>query len=236
MIRCLIVDDEPLSLDVLERYINDIPDLELAGRSLDAFDAMTKLKELEVDLLFLDINMPKLSGINMLKSIEVHPEVIITTAYPEYAVEGFELDVLDYLVKPISFERFVKAVKKAQKKLQEEATIQSIGDQSFIMVKVNKKLYKIPHSEIKYVESMGDFVKIHTRDKVHIVSNTLKNIEEELPGNKFIRTHKSYIISIDRIKYLEGNQIRVDTIFLPIGLTYKESLLQRLDIDKNKKG
>lgn len=234
MIRCLIIDDEPLSLDILEKYISDIPDLELAGKSLDAFDAIDKLQENEVDLMFLDINMPKLSGINMLKTLKEHPEVIITTAYPEYAVEGFELDVIDYLVKPISFERFLKAIHKAQKKLREQNDIQSQDENSFIMVKSGKKHYKILFSDIKYVESMGDFVKVHTETKTHIVSNTLKNINEELPKSKFIQIHKSYIISLERIEYLEGNQVKIDNNFVPIGLTYKVQLLQKLEIDRSK--
>jgi DNA-binding LytR/AlgR family response regulator len=233
-IKCLIVDDEPLSLDVLEKYISDIPDLELVGRCLDAFEAMAKIKETETDLMFLDINMPKLSGINMIKSIDNLPEVVFTTAYPEYAVEGFELDVLDYLVKPISFERFVKTINKVQKKFQDHQH-KAIGNtQSFIMVKSNKKLYKVLFLDIKYVQSMGDFVKIYTQEKVYISSDTLKNIEAQLQLDMFVRTHKSYIISLNAFKYIEGNQVRIGEEFLPIGLTYKSALLNALDIKNSK--
>lgn len=226
-LRCLIVDDEPLSLDILEKYIHDIPGLDLAGRCLDAFEALEQLKTTPVDLLFLDINMPKLSGINMVKSMSNLPEVIFTTAYPEYAVEGFELEVLDYLVKPISFERFLKAIDKAQAKLQKDNNgVKS----SFIMIKSNKKLYKVPFNKIKYIQSMGDFVKLFTHEKAYISSETLKNIAQLIPNSDFIRIHKSYIISINSIQYIEGNQVKIGEVNLPIGLTYKEKLLQILDI------
>lgn len=226
-IRCLIVDDEPLSLDILEKYIQDIPSLDLAGKCLDAFEAMEQLKTTPVDLLFLDINMPKLSGINMVKSMSNLPEVIFTTAYPDYAVEGFELEVLDYLVKPISFERFLKAVSKTQAKLQKD---NDRVKSSFIMIKSNKKLYKVPFSKIKYIQSLGDFVKIFTPEKVYISSETLKNIVQHIPTSDFIRIHKSYIISINSIQYIEGNQVKIGEVNLPIGPTYKEKLLQILDI------
>jgi two-component system LytT family response regulator len=229
IIRCLIVDDEPLSLDVLEKYIHDIPGLELVGRCLNAFEAMEKINESEIDLLFLDINMPKLSGINMVKSIKNLPEVIFTTAYPEYAVEGFELEVLDYLVKPISFERFLKTIGKAQKKI--ESSQDEVGaNPQFIMVKSDKKHYKLPFSEIRYIQSMGDFVKIHTIGKVYISSDTLKNIETQLPKNQFVRIHKSYIISIEAFRYIEGNQVKIGEESLPVGQTYKDALLKALDI------
>lgn len=228
-LNCLIVDDEPLSLDVLEKYIQDIPVLQLTGRCLDAFSALKMLKETEVDLLFLDINMPKLSGINMVKTMDELPEVVFTTAYPEYAVEGFELEVLDYLVKPISFERFVKTINKAQKKFEANAS-RSMKPQDFMMVKSNKKLYKVSLQEIIYIQSMGDFVKIFTKEKVYISSDTLKNISAQLPDQQFIRIHKSYVISLIAFKYIEGNQVKIEDDYLPIGLTYKDRLLKALDI------
>jgi DNA-binding LytR/AlgR family response regulator len=228
-LKCLIVDDEPLSLDILEKFIGDIPDLELAGRCLDAFEAMKVLKVSDIDILFLDINMPKLSGINMVKSMGKLPEVVFTTAYPEYAVEGFELEVLDYLVKPISFERFVKTINKARKKLESTAS-KPVTPAGFIMIKSNKKLYKVALTDLKYIQSMGDFVKVHTGEKVFISSETLKNISSQLPEKQFIRIHKSYIISLEAVKYIEGNQVKIDDEYLPIGLTYKEDLLRALDI------
>jgi len=228
-LKCLIVDDEPLSLDVLEKYIHDMPELELIGRCLDAFDAMKKLKETDIDLVFLDINMPKLSGLSMVKSMDHLPEIVFTTAYPEYAVEGFELEVLDYLVKPISFERFVKTINKTQKKLGNH-TSKSMAAPAFIMVKSDKKFYKVPLSDIKYIQSMGDFVKIYTDKKVYISSDTLKNVVKQLPDKIFIRIHKSYIISLNAFRYMEGNQIKIGDEFLPVGLTYKDELLKVLEI------
>lgn len=230
ILKCLIVDDEPLSLDVLEKYIHDMPGLELVGRCLDAFEAMEALKSHEVDVVFLDINMPKLSGINMVKSMDVLPQIIFTTAYPEYAVEGFELDVLDYLVKPISFERFVKAVGKAQKTLDAQAEKTATALQSFLMIKSNKKLFKVQFMDIKYIQSMGDFIKVFTKEKVFISSDTLKNIITQLPKSEFIRIHKSYVISLNAFKYIEGNQVIIGDETLPIGLTYKDALLKALDI------
>lgn len=226
-LKCLIVDDEPLSLDVLEMYIKDTPGLVLAGRCLDAFAAMAVLKVQSVDIVFLDINMPKLSGINMVKSMEKLPEIIFTTAYPEYAVEGFELNVLDYLVKPISFERFTKAVNKAFNKLEPAVERPT---SSFIMVKSDKRLHRISIADIQYIQSYGDFIKIHTKDKVFIESETLKNVEILLPPELFVRIHKSYIISVMAFKYIEGNQVKIGDQMLPIGLTYRESLLRKLNI------
>ncbi len=226
-LQCLIVDDEPLSLDVLEMYIRDTPGLELAGRCLDAFDAMRMLKSQQVDLMFLDINMPKLSGINMLKSLDKHPEVIFVTAYPEHAVEGFELNVLDYLVKPVSYERFVKAVNKAFGKLEPSS---AKADLPFIMLKSDKKIHRIALADIQYIQSMGDFIKIYGREKTYIGSETLKNTEALLPADQFVRIHKSFIISITSFKYIEGNQVKIGETLLPIGLTYKEGLLKALNI------
>jgi len=227
-IKCLIVDDEPLSLDILEKFIADIPELELVDTCLDAFEAMAKIKELNIDLIFLDINMPKLSGLNMVKSMENLPEIVFTTAYPEYAVDGFELNILDYLVKPISFERFVKTINKAQRKLAHQNKDFDSSKQAFMMVKENKKLYKLFFSDIKYIQSMGDFVKIFTDEKVYILSNTLKHIKSQLNDRLFVQIHKSYIISINAFKYLEGNQVLIGKSRLPIGLTYKNELLKAL--------
>lgn len=229
MLKCVIVDDEPLSLDVLEKYIHDVPELSLVARCLDAFEAMQALKENEVDLLFLDINMPKLSGLNLVRSMADLPEVVFTTAYPEYAVQGFDLDVLDYLVKPISFERFMKTINKAQKKLAAAASPEPDQIQ-FMMIKSNKKLYKVPYSDIRYIQSMGDFLKVITADKTYISSDTLKNLLAQLPEKLFIRIHKSYIISINAFNYLEGNRMKVGNEFLPVGLTYREKLLSVLDV------
>lgn len=227
-LSCLIVDDEPLSLDVLEKYIADVPDLQLAGRCQDAFEAMDALAKNKTDLLFLDINMPGLSGINMVKSMKDLPEVIFTTAYPEYAIEGFELDVLDYLLKPISFERFVKSIQKAKAKLLSRES-GSAGGSDFLTVKAGKKIHKVAYEEILYFSAMGDFLKIHTKEKTYISSNTLKNVLDQLPAGRFVRIHKSYAISLHAFSYLEGNRVFLGTTELPLGHTYKDDLLRLLE-------
>ena len=225
-LRCLIIDDEPLSLDVLEKYIEDAPDVQLEGRCNNAMEAIEMLKNVEVDLIFLDINMPKLSGIDFVKAMDDLPEIIFTTAYPEYAVESYDLEVLDYLVKPISFDRFLRSVNKASRKILGDNGSQQTS--SFLMIKTDKKLFKIQHSDILFFESIGDFIKIHTREKVHISNETLKNIEKQMSPKEFVRIHKSYIISLKALKYLEGNQAVVDKHKLPVGGTYKENLMKLL--------
>jgi DNA-binding LytR/AlgR family response regulator len=228
-LRCLIVDDEPLSLDVLERFIAEVPGLQLAGRCQDAFEATEVLHKSAVDLIFLDINMPRLSGLNMVKSMDNLPEVVFTTAYPEFAVDGFELDVLDYLVKPIAFERFVKTISKAEAKLQRSFEV-GVAEQDFVMIKSNKKLFRIALSAILYIQSMGDFLKVVTEVKTYISSETLRNMETQLPAKKFCRIHKSYIISVGAVQYIEGNQLKIGKEILPIGATYKDQLQKALDI------
>jgi DNA-binding LytR/AlgR family response regulator len=229
-LRCLIVDDEPLSLDVLERFIAEVPGLQLAGRCQDAFEAMEVLHKSAVDLIFLDINMPRLSGLNMVKiDGQTFLRVVFTTAYPEFAVDGFELDVLDYLVKPIAFERFVKTISKAEAKLQRSFEV-GVAEQDFVMIKSNKKLFRIALSAILYIQSMGDFLKVVTEDKTYISSETLRNMETQLPAKKFCRIHKSYIISVGAVQYIEGNQLKIGKEILPIGATYKDQLQKALDI------
>tara|TARA_R100000005_G_C5003765_1_gene212427 strand:+ start:11994 stop:12674 length:681 start_codon:yes stop_codon:yes gene_type:complete len=225
MIMCLIVDDEPLSRDVLKAYCTDHPDLEITAICKDAFEAMNALGKASVDLIFLDVNMPKLSGINFYKSLNQKPMVVFTTAYPEFAVEGFELDATDYLLKPFSFERFVKAVNK----VKEKSINQADTDEKYILLKADRKVYKVDFSEILFFEALGDYVKAHLQDKVLIVTTTLKKLMEELPSSAFIRTHKSFIIAKSKIEYLEGNQIQLPHHKIPIGQAYREEVLKKLE-------
>lgn len=225
MIKCLIVDDEPLSRDVLKTYCTDHPDLEITALCKDAFEAMNALGKSSVDLIFLDVNMPKLSGINFYKSLNQKPMVVFTTAYPEFAVEGFELDATDYLLKPFSFERFVKAVNK----VKEKSMSQPDSDEKYILLKADRKVYKVDFSEILFFEALGDYVKAHLQDKVLIVTTTLKKLIEELPASAFMRTHKSYIIAKSKIEYLEGNQIQLPQHKIPIGQAYREEVLKKLE-------
>ena len=226
MFRCLIVDDEPLSRQVLKGFVADHPDLELAGESKDALEAMSFLEKYEVDLLFLDINMPKLSGVNFYKSLQKKPEVIFTTAYSEFAVEGFELNAIDYLMKPIAFERFIKAIQKVKDKLGQNST--SLPVQDYIMLKADKKMYRTPYEDILFCEALGDYVKVHLKDKVLIVTTTMKKLLAELPEQIFLRTHKSYIINKTKVEYIEGNQIKIGSQMISIGQSYRDVVLKAL--------
>lgn len=226
MIRCLIVDDEPLSRQVLKGFVADHPDLELAGECKDALEAMSFLEKYEVDLLFLDINMPKLSGVNFYKSLQKKPEVVFTTAYSEFAVEGFELNAIDYLMKPIAFERFIKAIQKVKDKLGQNST--SLPVQDYIMLKADKKMYRTPYEDILFCEALGDYVKVHLKDKTLIITTTMKNMLAELPEQIFLRTHKSYIINKTKVEYIEGNQIKIGAQLVAIGQSYREEVLKAL--------
>lgn len=225
-IRCIIVDDEPLAREILEQYIKDTPHLNLITSCSSALDAIQVLSDYSVDLMFLDINMPKLNGINLIKSLEKAPEVIFTTAYSEFAVEGFELSAIDYLVKPFGFERFLKAVEKARARLRDTITDDK---ERFLMVKADRRLYQLAIKDISYIEALGDFVKVHTLQKVYITSGTLKEYMHKLVNQGFVQIHKSYIISLKAISYLDGNQLSVEETFLPIGQTYKRHLLDELN-------
>ena len=232
-LRSLIVEDEPPAQEVLSGYIRDCGQLELVKICPDALAALDLLRQEPIDLIFLDINLPRLSGLNFLKTLDRPPMVIFTTAYPEYAVEGFESNAVDYLVKPFSFERFLKAVNKAIEKArysQNQAEIQSFDSrQDFILLRADKKLYKVILSEILYIEATGDYLKVFYADKHLVVHGTINGFLEKIPRGEFIRVHKSFIISINQINYIEGNQIRIGSTFIPIGRSYKEEVEHRLN-------
>lgn len=226
-IKCIIVDDEPLSQEVIRDFVREIPWLQLQGTCLNALEALDLIHATEVDLIFLDINMPKLSGIKFVKSLENPPMIIFTTAYPEYAVEGFEVDAVDYLVKPVAFERFLKAVNKAREHFEMKQSLPGNPGSGFIVLKSDKKIYKIEAHDIIYIQSWGDYVKVFTKNKVIIAAETMKNLELLL-GQQFIRIHKSYLVAIHAINFIEGNQVKIGDQFLPVGLTYRDDLIARL--------
>lgn len=239
MARVLIVDDEPLALDVIETYVEKLPSLELVARCENAVQAFDVLSREEVDIMFLDIQMPQLTGIDFLKSLSNPPLVIFTTAYPNYAIEGYELNVIDYLLKPISFERFMKSVNKAlsQLELQNETTSQpaaaeSSEDANFIFVKADKKLVKINYADIIYIEGLKDYVIIKMATSRVITLQTMKSLEEKLPTSTFKRIHRSYIVNLDKIDAVVGNMVEVDKKHLPIGKNYREELLDI--VNKNR--
>ena len=233
IVNCLIVDDEPLSQDVLKKYVGEVPELNLIASCFDALEALNILRNNQIDLIFLDINMPKLSGINFIKSLDTPPEIIFTTAYPQYAVEGFELDAVDYLVKPISFERFLKAVNKALEIFNRKITPEQTVSEEFMSIKADKKIYKINYSDILFFQAYGDFIKVHLVDKTLITTETLKNLERYLPA-QFMRVHKSYIISLSRIKYIEGNLAHIESYEIPLSPKLRDALLNRLNPQSKK--
>ena len=223
--KCLIIEDEPLAQNILKKYISDHPSLELVAVCADALEAQPILSQQNIQLLFLDINLPKLSGINFIKTLIHPPHIIFTTAYPEFAVEGFELNAVDYLLKPFSFERFLKAVNKAIEKINSSVTpSQRIepSPPSFAFLKADKKLHKINLDSILYIEAVGDYMKVMTESETLLVNETMKKMLENLPANKFIRVHKGLIVAINTIKYIEGNFIRIAETDIPIGATYSD--------------
>lgn len=230
-LSCIIVDDEPLSQDVLKKFVEDTPALQLEAICSDALEALQFLSEKTIDLIFLDINMPKLSGINLVKTLDNPPMIIFTTAYAEYAVEGFELDAIDYLLKPISFNRFIKAVNKAVEHQQAWKLIEkskndiNLEETAYLMIKSDKRIYKINIDDLYFIQSYGDYVKIHTKEKVIIAAETLKNMEQYLKSH-CIRIHKSYLVIKSAINYVEGNLVNVKDQILPIGQKYREDFLK----------
>ena len=243
MINVIIVDDEPLAQDVLETYIEKIPELHLVQKCNNAFEANEALKSHSIDLMFLDIQMPQLTGIDFLKTLNKPPLVIFTTAYSNYAIEGFELNALDYLLKPISMERFLKAVNKAMDQLdlqhRDKAPVshsEPTEKTEFIFVKADKKLVKVNFEEILYIEGLKDYVIIRT-DKGRIITlQTMKSLEDKLPVSQFKRIHRSYIVNIGKINAIVGNMVEVIgknvAKHLPVGKNYRDELLEI--VNKNR--
>jgi len=229
--KCIIVDDEPLAIEVIESHLKKFKEIDILARCNDAIEAFEILKNKSVDLIFLDIQMPQLTGLDFLKSLAKPPKVIITTAYREYALEGYELDVVDYLLKPISFERFMKAINKYYQCVNNSVIISdnsSVQD-SYIYVKADKKVIKILLKDIFYIESLKDYVQIYTIRKSIVTKNQIGFLEEKLPADKFVRIHKSYIVSISRIDAFTSNTIEIKNKELPIGRSYKNLVLKTLN-------
>ncbi|HKI87569.1 MAG TPA: LytTR family DNA-binding domain-containing protein [Draconibacterium sp.] len=229
-IKALIVDDEPLAQNVIQQYAKKLPQLSIEGACNDAICAHEVLQEKQIDLLFLDINMPKLSGIAFLRNLKNAPLVIFTTAYSEYALEGFELDAIDYLKKPFSFDRFCKAVFKAEELLQLKHTsytqITTESQPDFLFIKSNKKTIKVKFDDIFYIEGLGDYIQIHLVNQKIVTNLSMKKILSLLPENKFYRIHKSFIISLDKIDLVEGNMVQINKNKLPIGNSYRQDFME----------
>lgn len=224
--RCLIVDDEPLAQEVLENYVQRVDDLKLVKKCSNAMETIQALHKDKVDLIFLDIQMPVIDGMSFLKSLKNPPSVIVTTAYPKYAIQGYDLDVADYLLKPISFERFLKAVNKVID--QRKGSHDEMVSTEYMFMKVDSKLVKVNFSDITYIEGMKDYLKIFVKgsEKPLVIHQTMKRIEELLPKNKFIRIHKSYIISLSAVTSIVGNMVEIAGREIPIGANYKDQLIR----------
>ncbi len=228
-LRCLIVDDEVLAQNVIERYIRNIPTLKLVGRCDNAVEAISFLHNNSVDLLFLDLNMPELSGLDMLKTLQNPPHVILTTAYSEYALESYEYGVIDYLLKPIKLERFIKAVNKV---VDLVSSTNDSGDDYVlpkpIFIKEDNVTHAISPNDILYVEAYGNYLKIHEKGKTYITRQTMQQMLEQLPESIHCRIHKSYIVNVLKISKVVGNVLFIDELELPIGTTYKINLKNSL--------
>jgi len=222
MVRCLLVDDESPAIDLLKNHIQLLNNLEIVASCYSAIEAFDILKNDTIDLLFLDIEMPVLKGLDFLRTLQNPPKVIITTAYREYAIEGYDLDIVDYLLKPISFDRFVKAVDRYYERTQ--VITKSINKEkendTFFYVNVNKKHIKIVFDDILYIESLKDYVRIHTKNQRMVVKSNIGKIEKQLPSNLFLRTHRSYIIAVNKVTAYTQRDIEIDDIEIPIGSSY----------------
>lgn len=229
MLNCLIVDDEPLARKQIEKYVERVPFLKLVGTARNPTIAKGILQTELVDLIFLDIQMPQINGIDFLKNNDIFQQVILITAFPEYAIEGFELEVTDYLMKPVTFERFLKGSKKALAKVSGSQTIKSINDKpGFLYVKCNQRFEKVWIDDILYIESMLNYINIITKNKKLTVYSSLKAIESSLPPDKFIRIHKSYMAAINHITAIESHQIELAGHTLPVSRSNKQAVLQLL--------
>lgn len=229
--NCIIVEDEPAAQSILEHNISLCPDLLCRGTFANAFDALAYLDSNAVDLIFLDINLPEMSGVSFLRSLIHPPLIIFTTAYPQYAVDGFDLEVVDFLLKPFSFERFLKAVNKAREKLNFR---EQLSLPAKISIKSGKRIYQVAVEEICSVEACGDYVTVYCSDKKIVAHGTLKSWEEKLKGLSFLKVHRTAIVNLQKIDHIEGNLIQTGNHKIPVSEQYKEQLLKRiLGVDEN---
>jgi len=234
MINYLIIDDEPIAHRIIENYCENLQHLQKKGNCYNAFEAIEFLNENLVDLLFLDINMPKLSGFDFLKTLHNPPKIIVTSAYKEFALEGYELNVSDYLLKPFSFERFIKAINKTIDSTQNKkgitalTTNQTEPDINSFFLRGDKKYHQIHFNDLLFIEAYGHYCKVYLKNEMIVSHQKISDFEQLLPKFDFIRTHKSFIAAKDKIKQIEGNRILIDEYKIPIGQTYKENIMMLL--------
>jgi two-component system, LytTR family, response regulator len=233
MINCLIIDDEQAAIDVIKYYIKSIPSLNLVAESLNPVEALEFVYTKQIDLIFIDIQMPQLSGLDFIRLTQGRCKFIFSTAYKHYAFDGYENNVVDYLLKPISFERFLQAIQKVQEILNPTKILSDTNTpkpDDFIFVKIENRMQKVNLSEILFIEGFGNYVRFHTTKGKFISLLNIKDLEGELPADSFMRVHRSYIISLDKIEFVEGNQIYIDNdTFIPLGETFKSLLWTNLE-------
>ena len=232
-VHCLLIDDEPPALRVLASHISNINGLEIVGQCRNAIEALDVLHQKVVDVIFLDIKMPKILGTEFLKNLSHPPKVIFVTAYPDYAVEGYELDAVDYLVKPVSFERFVRAIAKLKRMLGQESVSQNNdynpNPEAFVYLKVDKHMQKVLINEIVYIESWKDYIKLfHCNGKTLLVKQSISAIENLLSEHMFLRVHRSYLVSVNKISGYSALSVQVQSTEIPIGRLYKQAVMTRL--------
>ncbi|TKG94809.1 response regulator transcription factor [Puteibacter caeruleilacunae] len=237
-IRCLIVDDEPLAIKVIRSYIDELGGFEIVAECKNAIEANNVLLSTCVDLIFLDINMPKISGVEFLKTLNNPPKTIFTTAHKEYALDGFDLDVVDYLMKPISMERFLRAINRyhrlsnASPGVPVQSPVTQPMDNDFIYVKGNRKMVKLVLSDVVLIEGLNEYVKIHLTDKYVVSKMSLSSLQDKLPSKRFIRIHRSFIVALDKIEAFSAANVEIVGKCYPIGRNYKESVMKALDFNQ----
>lgn len=230
--KCLVVDDEPIARDILETYIGRIPQISLVKSCMNAAEAYDVLHEYPIDLVFLDIQMPVISGIDFLRSLQKPPLVVFTTAYSQYAVEGFELNAVDYLVKPVVFERFRLAVQKALERMTDTTQAITLNETrpDYLFIRQGSKLVRVNHSDISYIQAERDFCSVYVENKRLLASLHLKILEDMLPKDKFLRVHRSYIVNLEKIQAVKGNTLELNNAEIPVGANYREQLFKQLHL------
>ena len=229
-IKCVLIDDEPLAVKVLQNYFTNFTDFEVVGTFNNSLEALDFINSTAVDAVFLDINMPMMTGFELISLIENKTKVIITTAFREFAAESYDLDVLDYLVKPIPLPRFIKCINKitTEYNLKNNIKVETTKGDSHIFIKVDKKMMKINIEEILFVEGMKEYIKVVTPDKTYITHKSLTSLSEELPADRFLRIHKSYVIALNKVKSIEGNRIQIQSYTIPIGRNYSKEVKNKI--------
>jgi DNA-binding LytR/AlgR family response regulator len=228
--NCIIIDDDEACRLLLQQLIGQVERLNHIGSFETGRQALNAFKSSDTHLIFLDIEMPEMSGLDMLAKLEIKPLVILTTSHEKYALDGYEYGIVDYLVKPITLPRFLKAVSKAERRFENLFLGNKSGDRSYFFIRKDSVIHKLPIADVQWIEAMGDYVTIHTKDNKYILHSTLHTIENKLPKDKFLRVHRSYIVQIENIKTVEGTTIYVESTAIPLGSLYRENFFKQLEL------